>query len=533
MAAFSRAVAQESVEVALLEGLAALGPVAIDLAELNEISTLQSRELLLLNDAGNRISSSLYPAEVCDALIEAIWNHFRPQATGLYLYNDDNTNLLLAAGRGLHGEVGQIAADNLLIARAVQQASPIVANEESMQLHLPGILGELPCRSAMVAPLAGHGQQLGVVLALSAASDTLTVADTQMMTTLLSQAGVALRNAFQVESDAIRTREIATLYDLAEELAASRSVSAVLEVVAKKVESLLQVDLVVILTYDRRTDFLIPAECRGENCEGFGGYRAPINAGIPGWIYQWLVPMSEPDVAGSNTNAAAPLPFGASVVGVPLTAKDDNGVLLAISNRRRVFSTGERQLLETIGRSAALALESAMLYRHVQEKGNTTRRYFARVAKLLGRRPEEGLTDDLLDLIADMMEADRCAVYAVRGTDLQCVAQRHFRTPLPTETSSPLTLTGWVARYGRALVVENLEEDPRGAHHAGVEKEGLVSYVGVPLKLKSQRRVIGVLEIFSRTLRIYKPSEIKVLKDFVQHARLAEQLADKEGPVAT
>ena len=84
-------------------------------------------------------------------------------------------------------------------------------------------------------------------------------------------------------------------------------------------------------------------------------------------------------------------------------------------------------------------------------------------------------------------------------------------------------LGGLVAQRGTAYFTDNYPADQRFRHtgeiDAGVEEEGLVAILGVPMRLGS--RVIGVLLAANRSVRPFAPEEVSLLLSLAAHAAVA------------
>jgi GAF domain-containing protein len=184
------------------------------------------------------------------------------------------------------------------------------------------------------------------------------------------------------------------------------------------------------------------------------------------------------------------------------------------------------ELLYTIANQAAVAIVNAMLYQDARSKSYEMRRYFRRVAHAIGSALEEqDLPQLLADLAIEIMRADRCAIYRVEGDELRLQATSHFRSSVPPDAAMPLGqgLGGWVARRGQSLVLANLDEDSRSRAHSWLNRDKLVSYLAVPLK--SGRRTVGVVEIYTLEPRDFSKEEVKLLSTFARRARVADRMA--------
>ena len=87
---------------------------------------------------------------------------------------------------------------------------------------------------------------------------------------------------------------------------------------------------------------------------------------------------------------------------------------------------------------------------------------------------------------------------------------------------------GWVAEQGKPLALADVRADARWIPLAITDAEEIVSYLGVPLRI--EERVIGVLDVATRTPRTFTPDEIEFMTTLAAHtaaaihnARLLEQ----------
>ncbi|MBI4284929.1 MAG: GAF domain-containing sensor histidine kinase [Chloroflexi bacterium] len=90
-------------------------------------------------------------------------------------------------------------------------------------------------------------------------------------------------------------------------------------------------------------------------------------------------------------------------------------------------------------------------------------------------------------------------------------------------------IAGRVAQSGKALLVEDISTDPRAANRDLLTTEGLKAFISVPLRAKD--RVLGVINVASRTPRHFHISDLHLLHSIgdqlgvaIEQARLYERL---------
>ena len=286
-------------------------------------------------------------------------------------------------------------------------------------------------------------------------------------------------------------------------------------------------------------------------------WQPALGDGVPGWVMEFETPTAVSDVLADHRNAGAAYPLQnegvQSAACMPLQAATRTiGVLCALSSRRRFFTIAEMELLYTVANQAAVALENARIYADVREKGRELRKYFHRVARALGSAQSPRAVPHLIaTLTLEIMGGDRCALYEVKTINgekrLELVARHGFRLSYEPEGTgaatnlrlpeppSPITLpqsddhpSGWVARRGRSLVVEDLAEDARWDRTLTRPARGKAgALIAVPLRAAGD--VIGVLELYTRKERRFRPEDLRLLLTFASQATVAFQSARLEG----
>lgn len=132
--------------------------------------------------------------------------------------------------------------------------------------------------------------------------------------------------------------------------------------------------------------------------------------------------------------------------------------------------------------------------------------------------------DLLLEHTLVHMHGDIAVVFLVEplARELRVIAVRGARA---SQSLAGLTIglgqgaAGWVAEHGQALAVPDVRQDPRWLRMDATEIEGVVSYLAVPLRVGG--RVIGVLDVATRTPRTFSAEEIDFLTTLGGRAAIA------------
>lgn len=181
-----------------------------------------------------------------------------------------------------------------------------------------------------------------------------------------------------------RVRELAALDNASRALTSSLEVKEVLAAIIREIQDLLKADRAAVLLRDATNDDLVFAAAAGENSEKLIGTRLDINHGIAGWVARErqsaLVQEAYQDPRFWGSADARTGYLTRSVVAVPIKYRGAVwGVIEAINKRDGVFSARDREMLETLASSAAIALENARLYQAEREQTHRLKESQARL----------------------------------------------------------------------------------------------------------------------------------------------------------
>ncbi len=495
----------------------------------------QSRELSVLYRTAQTVSGSLNVQQVMESVLDAICAHVEHHTAALFLTNDERTHLFIAADRGLtdtEREV-QLAVENGVPGRVLIGGMPRLVSDTDAEPGFTDISDRARALSALYAPIRSRDETHGLIVVTSLQRNAYTEDDLKLLSAVAQQAGIAIENAWLYEDAQRRADESVALYDLSQHINSTLNLDRVLNFVGDSVLTLLNADHFALMLYDEREGTLKPRLLRGTgtemDTEGFReGFRPRIGKGIAGWVLEWQTPQAVADVSADARNRSCPLDlYGvASTLCVPMHVNDEViGVMLALNEKRRLFTVAEMELLYTIANQAAVAVVNATLYQDARNRARELRRYFARVAQALGTALNEGNLPQLLaNLCAEAMQADRCAIYRLEGETLKLHASSRFRSSVPPDTEIPLGsgLAGWTAKRGHALLITDLNSDPRSRFHGWLSRDRLSSYLAIPIK--EGRRTVGVIELYTAEPREFTREEAVILNTFARRSRVAERL---------
>jgi len=222
-----------------------------------------------------------------------------------------------------------------------------------------------------------------------------------------------------------------------------------------------------------------------------------------------------------------------SVILVPIAMNDEAIGVLQVGNRRMTkFQPDQVKLLETLASQIGIVLQKAKLYEEI-------RAHLAHIQSM--RQIEQAMVstlslDDVLRVLLDKIESVFSFKVVIAAQLLKpnsfefgTIVCRNIDTDLwrrEHERHLPINQSGLVREVlnsSTSLQILRLEDDPRVRHREFRRAYGLVSYLGIPLRVAEQP--VGVLDIITTTEHEFSEQEVSYLASLASHAAIAIQNA--------
>lgn len=224
-------------------------------------------------------------------------------------------------------------------------------------------------RSLMVAPIISGGQKTGTISVQSKVAHAFTDSEKDLLTTLGTQAAIAIENAHLLESTQQALLETNALYRISQGL-----VSLNTDELLKDVVDLLQRNFgyyhVQVFIRDMSTGDFVLRVGSGEIGQKLKseGYRLPVGSGIVGYAAETSAPFftnNVDEVVFFNRNPY--LPETKSELAVPVKSGDKTlGILDIHQAPPNIFTARDLQLVSAVADQLAVALQKADLYQNLQ-----------------------------------------------------------------------------------------------------------------------------------------------------------------------
>ena len=309
------------------------------------------------------------------------------------------------------------------------------------------------------------------------------------------------------------------LAEILQRINQSLEVERVVQLVATHAAALLGAATARVLMLDGTE--LETAATSGVPAAALGGQQR-LGESVAGRAIQSLRAARVVDLALSDRDAESPEPAGAAgsvaALAAPLQiANRPIGALVVTSLPDRRFSDHDEQLLVTLARHGAIAIENARLYRAAAQTARHAGVLAATTRTLAHAVSGESLYAGLDRLVTESLRADGFSIYA---TD---TAHRHVTLlrshGLAATTPNAVAETFWSSRAGavvRAATAEflpDLGDVPFAEPRPASDVAGPVGAMAIlPLIIEGQAR--GVLTLRFRQPRAFEERERTLLVDF-------------------
>lgn len=398
------------------------------------------------------------------------------------------------------------------------------------------IAEKLDMRSILVVPLVLGEKTLGT-MQLSSLGETkeFTKEEINICQTIANQVAIAIENAHLFSELKRHDKTLETLFEIDRVVSQSLFLDELLKAAIDKSIEVTSSDAgwVYLLQEDGETltleasrgisEELVQAAKKLKVGQGVSGLAVnsgkPVTMDIENYPYPRLLPLM---MKNSIT----------SLVGVPLMAKGKTiGALVLSSSRHRVFSKDDIDVLSSIGSQIGVAFENARLYSELRRHSETMEILFE-IDRVVSQSLDiEEIFREALAKTLQMLSLDAGGIYLLED---------ETRLKLKTLMGASEAFAGVVSEIpvgvgvaGTAVqnkmpVVTDIDHYPSRELLPFLEKEGLVTLIGVPLMAKG--RVVGAMNLANRRRRVFSKEDIDILASIgsqigvaIENARLYQE----------
>jgi signal transduction histidine kinase len=450
---------------------------------LNQEIRHRERELVILSQVAGRVHGAGNVQEILDIALEEILDRMELKAAWIFVGDDRDRKLQLAASRGVSPayleEVRTQGLGECLCPEVFWSGHRMQARNTTQCPRMPDIVAGLkaPVAHACI-PLKFEGATKGVLNVAARPGEQFSEEELRFLETLGHQIGLAVERARHREAERRKDQEARALAAINRAIGGSLDPEAILRAVSGTAMEVLPADrAVVLLGADPRRlrvahlgGLAHPALREGQPVDLVAaGSRLQIRA-----LEEHRVFSIDDTDTDARVNSDLARRWGAaSGVIAPLFAHDRTfGLLLITSTARRRWTREQMEVAENLAAQASIALDNASLYDEARKS-----------------------YQELKDAQQRILRTEKMAVLGTFASGLA----HEVRNPL---NSIGLQLSILLRRIGKV--------------EAGLGRE-MTELVGI-IHEEVQRldRLVGDFLLFSRTDRLqYRPADLTALADEV------------------
>ena len=490
-----------------------------------------NRESSILSNVGQTINQSVDLHEILNNSLDKITELTEVNAVGLYLLDERENELVLAAQRGFSKAFSKgmrtLKPGEGLSGKAILSGEPAFIED---YLACPDTLPltiEEGVKSIVAVPLKSKAKVYGTLTVVWKEVHRFTPSEMNLFVSIGQQISAAMERATLYTENVKRLEEQRRLYSISQEIASRLELKVILQKIVENVVALLGVEAGEITLWDNRKQNYVTAIVHGLPDSFIGREVSPPMSGIAGEVCtkKVLVLYENYETHPGREKRLEPYRFK-EVVGVPLNVRQMiiGTMMVATTDSKKHFEQNEIDLLYNFAHQAAIAIGNARLYEDslAQIKHLTT---LYEIGNVLSSSLE--LDESLkkaLELLKGLLGFAVCTIlFLDRERNELYIKEVIGREPGPDKEKRFRVgvdgIAGWVANTGEPLYIPDVAIDPRCL--PGLP--GVKSQAAFPLKVRDQ--VIGVLIIESTEEGEFDDENLKVLSSFAGQVSFSIQNA--------
>lgn len=502
-------------DISVLQTMADQVANALQNANLFDQTQARAEELAILNE----MSRVLTDLREVDKIVESIYEYTsRLMDTTIFhiaLYDND-LDILSMPLVSINGERIEVESRNLgngLSDYVIRSKESLLINENVIEKLLALGIDVIPLGegkdplSWLGVPLIIGDQGIGMISVQSITTPRLyTEDDLNLLSAIASQAAISLQNAKLFAQTEIRAEELNILNEMSLELSSQLEIDEIINTIYRYTSRLMDTSYFFVCLYDPDDEILtfplvIENDTRGE---------IPPMQKRRG-LTQHVIDTREPLLISENVNQViADLGLEKIIVGEP--AQSWLGVPLLVgdlalgviatqnANRPRMFNDHHQDLLLSVARQSAIAIQNAQSFAQTQEALAETEALL-NIASVSSRSLEiQSSLNDVLNLVLDTTGFDAGLITNInpKNNQLEILVDRLPEAMLLSLSQNGFegTLCEMVYLRKESVVLKNFS-DETSIDLTGLIDLGFQAYQGVPLE--SRGEILGTLCTFKRT----------------------------------
>ena len=479
------------------------------------------QEVCTISDVMQAINSTLDLEHVLNQIVESITRVVGFDRCCVYLLDNRTNEFIAGARKGYRADDkirDRIKFDEGVIGIAAKERVSIFSQGSPIDSGDTGYSGEV-----LVAPIVVRDECIGMVVVDNCTmNQPIETQHVELLSTFVSQAGIAVENARLYEAMEEKYAELNMLYEHSRNISSAYGLDNVVEVFVHTASKAIRCDGAGLLLLDNKRDKMNLQASSGEMTQ-FTAHIEQLakEARCVEFVRKLRAPAlissdSFERTGGINADLLNTLaPTESNLLIAPLVAEDTTiGVLAIYRSKYEEFQAEEFKLISIITSHAATVLKNAIIYEQKMRQRVLELSALYEFSKKISSAAnlEEALTS-ILAIVADLVDYDESYIYAVdheRG--LASVKAARFRgEPVATPQEEPLdgaSVISWAINEHKALVFPDISHESK---FSDLQKQGrsVRSLMSIPLIVQDE--VVGVLSVHNYSPNQYSEDDVRVL----------------------
>jgi PAS domain S-box-containing protein len=535
-----------TVEITALKSTAGVLAGVIGNARLYESERRARERAEVMREVAQIVTASVDRNEILRRSLRQLRRVLTFDMASVYVYGENNrAELVVTPGYPdealTTGEALSLLEDSPIFNRMLSTLQPVLCADVR---RLPGWIwapGAEAVRSYMAVPLVIRDRMIGALMVDSRHENFFDETDLEMVQTLAQHVAVAVENAHLFELQRTQLRLSQTLQAVGALLTTSLQPEELCEQIFDLLAQVVSYDSASVQLLDRKDKVSLLAARGVDNVQQMRQQTRELEANRLRQRWQGQRVIVVPDTHhGEEWQQASLENHVRSWIGVALTVQDRMmGILNISSNQVNDYNAAVAETVMAFANQAAVAIENARLFAAERRQLRLSQTLQQVGALLTGRLSLNEVFEQILDLLAHVVEYDSVSIQLIDGDETYMAAGRGFPDQaLSQKIINQITAPGLKERWGddkKIIVIPDTHRYSGWNTSAG--NEYIRSWIGAALRVKG--RLLGIVSVDSATPHAYDTESGEMVWAFanqaavaIENARLHEETRQRANELA-
>jgi signal transduction histidine kinase len=368
-------------------------------------------------------------------------------------------------------------------------------------------------------PILFKNKVLGVLNIDFRSSNELTDESIEFLKILTTSAAISIRNNHLYESSIRRIKRLSAIYEITKTISATLDLEKVLDVIVLKIMKIINANICSVYLLNKEKTHLIPKSVYNLsgisiNSSGIEVKNSISGRALIGKEVIYCRDLSQEEYIDKDFAIKQKLK---SLISVPLVIEDHSiGVINIYSRKIKTYSYDEFNFLRSFADQAAIAIEKAILYRHIK----TEKEKLTNILKISHEISSTLEFNKLLQIIlkrsVELTNADAGVLLIIENNKLKVYDSIGHNKKKMKQFILKLDegITGYVAKHGISQIINDVSKDKRYVKVLPNQK----SEAAYPIIILN--KVFGVLNLDSKNINNFEKykNSLELLMDRISVA---------------